>query len=146
MNKVVVLSLGLLLALFSCSCSKANASDDNVSTTNGAKPNVVTMTDDSALRPGMKPETLTIIDFNATWCGPCKIFKPVFYQASARFPDVRFISADVDNLQATAMAFGIRAVPTVIFIKPDGSTSQYIGTEDIMPEDKFFNLVQKHLK
>lgn len=104
---------------------------------------VIDLHNDSEFRPGKKVERLTILDFNAVWCGPCKQFAPVFEQAAAKFGQtVDFVSIDVDENPATANAFGVRSIPTVVFIYPDGKTKQYVGTQDLLPATRFFALVQ----
>lgn len=49
-------------------------------------------------------------------------------------------------MPATAEAFGIQAVPTVIFLLPDGSSQQFVGTQDLLPAAKFEALVKNNLK
>ncbi len=103
---------------------------------------VVNYDNDSTYRPGMKVEQLTILDFNAVWCGPCKQLHPVFEEAAKTFTDVSFVSIDIDKLPMTAQAFGVEAVPTVVFLKPDGTTQKFVGTEDLLPAEKFDKLVR----
>ena len=59
-----------------------------------------------------------ILYFSATWCGPCKNFKPIMEQVSRELP-VRFV--DVDSNPQLVAEYGVRSVPTVIFLK-DGQT------------------------
>lgn len=108
---------------------------------------VALLTNDKVLRPGMKVNRLTIMDFNATWCGPCRQFAPVFEKAAEKYGNrVDFYSIDVDNNPATAKAFGIEAIPTVIIMRPDGKTQTFVGTEDIMPAAKFEALINANLR
>lgn len=107
---------------------------------------VITCRNDNAYRPGMKVKRFTVLDFNATWCGPCRQLSPVFKAAAARYTDVDFVSIDVDNLPATAEAFGVQAVPTVIFLSPDGSSRRFVGTNELLPESTFFNLIENATK
>jgi thioredoxin 1 len=53
-----------------------------------------------------------LVDFTATWCGPCKMIGPYFEELAAKFPDVEFVKVDVDELDDVAAACGISAMPT----------------------------------
>ena len=53
-----------------------------------------------------------LVDFTATWCGPCKAIGPYFEELAAKFPDVTFVKVDVDELDDVAASCGISAMPT----------------------------------
>ena len=63
---------------------------------------------------------VALIDFWATWCGPCKMQSPVIEQLAEERQDVKFYKMDVDQNQNTAKNLGIMAIPTLI-IKKDGN-------------------------
>ena len=105
---------------------------------------VVELADDNAYRPDTKVEGLVVLDFNATWCGPCKMLTPVFAEAAKKYTDVKFVSVDIDKLPETAKAFNVQAVPTVVFINAEGTTT-FVGTDDLLPAEKFDELVKKYL-
>ena len=55
-----------------------------------------------------------IIDFWAEWCGPCKMFGPIFEEASNRHPDVVFAKVDTESEQELAAYFQVRSIPMVV--------------------------------
>jgi len=60
---------------------------------------------------------LVIVDFFATWCGPCQRISPVFEELSRKYPKAIFVKVDVDKCQETAAANGVTAMPTFIFFR-----------------------------
>lgn len=74
------------------------------------------------------PGHLVVIDFNATWCGPCLRFAPIFEETAEEFAgSVEFISIDIDQHQNMAQELGITSIPTILFIQPDGKLNMWVG-------------------
>lgn len=57
-----------------------------------------------------------VIDFFATWCGPCKQIAPYYEQMAETFPSFTFLKADVDEAQGLAEEFGVQVLPTFVIL------------------------------
>ncbi|MCH5346199.1 MAG: hypothetical protein J1E63_03770 [Muribaculaceae bacterium] len=74
---------------------------------------------------GNKP---VVIDFNATWCGPCRQFSPIFHEVAGEMAGrAIFVSVDVDLCPAAAASFGIDAIPCVAVVFPNGVVDSHVG-------------------
>ncbi len=66
----------------------------------------------------LKSNTLTIVDFGATWCGPCQKLHPIMAELANEYNDkVKIVEVDVDKATNTAIQFGITSVPQLLFFK-----------------------------
>ena len=60
---------------------------------------------------------IVLIDFWAAWCGPCRMFAPIFEEASERHPDVVFAKVDTDAEQNLAAGFRVQSIPTLAVLR-----------------------------
>ena len=74
----------------------------------------------------LKNSKMVVVDFFATWCGPCQMLMPVLEEISKERDDFDIIEIDVDKAQDLAMQYDIEAVPTMIIFK-NGTAIDRIG-------------------
>lgn len=75
-------------------------------------------------------EGVTLVDFRADWCGPCKMLTPVIEELAAEnSAGVKFADLDTDANERTALAYGITAIPTVIVFRDGEETARLRGVQ-----------------
>ena len=85
-----------------------------------------------------------VIDFSATWCGPCKKIAPIIEELATEYEGkVNIFKCDVDENDELTAKFGIRNVPTVIFLKGEEVVDKHVGAA---PKSTFVEKVEALLK
>jgi thioredoxin len=80
-------------------------------------------------------DKLVVVDFTATWCGPCKAIAPEFARLANKYPNVIFIKVDVDKCKDVARAQSISAMPTFKFFKNQSLFHMFQGASVKLLED-----------
>ena len=77
-------------------------------------------------------KNLVIVDWYATWCGPCKMFAPIYSKLSDQFPDTTFVKVDIDEVDAESIEGfpSISSVPTFFVIKDGKVVRSFSGTNE----------------
>jgi len=70
-----------------------------------------------------------VIDFHATWCGPCKVLSPILEELSDEVDGVQFVKLDVDQHPEIAGANGVMGVPTVVMLKDGEVKERFVGVQ-----------------
>ncbi|PIN15210.1 Thioredoxin [Handroanthus impetiginosus] len=83
---------------------------------------------------------LIVIDFTASWCGPCQHIQPTINEFAEKYTDVEFIKIDVDELEDVAQEFGVQAMPTFILIKKGEKVDKVVGAK----KEELQKKIEKH--
>jgi thioredoxin 1 len=90
--------------------------------------NTVTVTDDNFASEIAAAGSLAVVDFGASWCGPCRIIGPIVDQLADEYAGRVVVGKlDVDENPQTAAQFGVRSLPTVLFFRDGKVVDQVIG-------------------
>jgi len=98
----------------------------------------ITFTDENFANEVINSTEPVLIDFWATWCGPCKMIAPIVEELANEFSGkIKIGKLDVDNNQQTSIEYGVRSIPTLLIFKNGKVTDTIIGA---VPKS---NIVQK---
>ena len=101
------------------------------------------VTDDTFATEVEQGQGLVLVDFWATWCGPCLAVAPLLEQLAGEFAGkARITKVDVDQNQKTAMRFNIRSIPSILFFKDGRHVDTVVGA---VPKPVLAGKIQQHL-
>ena len=84
---------------------------------------------------------ITLVDFWATWCGPCRMFGPIFEEASNKTNDAKFVKFEIDESnRQTPMKYGIRSIPSILAFKNGELVEARTG---VMDEETLISWIQE---
>ncbi len=105
--------------------------------------NLFMVTDSTFQKEVLESDKPTIVDFWASWCGPCRAVGPVFEELSVEYSGkVKFAKLNVDENPKTPTNYGVRGIPTLILFKGGQVVDQVVGA---LPKGQMENLVKKGL-
>lgn len=74
-------------------------------------------------------EKPVLVDFWATWCGPCRMVAPVIEDLAGEHTEVQFAKLDVDQVPDIALRFNVAAIPTVVLFKAGKEVQRFVGVQ-----------------
>ena len=80
-----------------------------------------------------------LVDFWATWCGPCRVIAPVLEEVAKERPDVTVCKVDVDEERELALEYGVSSIPTLLVFRDGKVVNQSIGA---MPKERILAMLQ----
>ncbi len=99
---------------------------------------VINLTSSNFNEEAIKSEKPVLIDFWASWCGPCRMMSPVIDEIADERTDIKVCKVNVDEEPALAAQFGIMSIPTVLVLKGGEVSAKSVGA---VPKENVLSLL-----
>lgn len=82
--------------------------------------------------------SVSVVDFNATWCGPCRMLKPALEEVAAERPDVVVVGIDIDENSDLAEEYDVFSIPCLVLFKDGAEADRSVG---LIPKEAILGLL-----
>ncbi|KAK3032283.1 hypothetical protein RJ639_036240 [Escallonia herrerae] len=93
------------------------------------------------IQKGNDSNKLIVVDFTASWCGPCRMIAPFLAELAKKLPTVTFLKVDVDELKTVAADWAVEAMPTFMFLKGGKIVDKIVGAK----KEELQQTIAKHM-
>lgn len=101
---------------------------------------VINVTKDNFKEEVLNSNTKVLIDFNADWCGPCRMLKPTIDKIALEREDIKFVSINIDNEEDLAREYGVMSIPCLVLIENGKEIKRSVG---LIPFDEVIKFIEK---
>ena len=101
--------------------------------------NIIEITSKTQFDQAIKSEKLTIVDFWAVWCGPCRVLKPLLHKIAEKNQEIQLLTVDVEANWDLATEYDINSIPAVFMFKNWEIVDSFIG---VMPENEILEKIE----
>ena len=101
--------------------------------------NIIEITSKTQFDEAVKSENLTIVDFWAEWCGPCRLLKPLLEGIAGEHPEIQLLTVNVDANGDLAGEYDINSIPAVFMFKNGEIVDNFVG---VMPENEILEKIE----
>ena len=99
--------------------------------------------DTASFDAAVSKNRLTLVDFWAEWCGPCRMMHPVFERMAKKYPQIKFARVNVDQAQPVAQRYQVQSIPTFLLFKEGRIVDKMTGA---VGEPGIHMIAKKHLQ
>ncbi|KAI3885748.1 hypothetical protein MKW92_018722 [Papaver armeniacum] len=92
------------------------------------------------INKGNEAKKLIVVNFTASWCGPCRMISPILTEIAKKLPNVLFLKVDVDEMRNVSEELNVEAMPTFVFLKDGKEVDRVVGAK----KDELQNTIAKH--
>ena len=87
----------------------------------------------------LESKKTVVCDFNADWCGPCRMLRPIIDELSETRSDAKFVSVNVDNEDELAFKYGVSSIPCLVLFKDGKEVKRSVG---LIPREKLEEFIE----